>query len=253
MTKLIIKLTLPLWLLLAACGGGGGGGGSKSNSLVIVKTNTGTCIGAIISSTSILIPAHCIVNAKTIDIYHANGSYGAKQITYYYPKSYKAENIPFIDHWCEAGHGTFDVNDIAIIKVDANYTNAIGAKPLALNISESINPGEHLTVIGLNNNLDYESEKVNFRGFIGQKYLALNNPIENNVLKRGGEPLISKNSIIGIQSCTSVFSFTGPYWWSTFTDIRHNGNYEFIKSLASDVAEKSNFDLAIETGIIENN
>ena len=256
----LFTLILLLCLSLTACGGGGsdgdGGHGActelkiangetcESREIPVVllriKTRAGdsTCTGTIITRTSVLTAAHCLEGASQIEVVHRKGevyvSQGYYNAYYAYKSSYGLS--PY---------------DVAILKVSEGFTAAVGISSTPLDITDTIYGGTRLSVFGFG--LD-ERGQLNHQ-LPKAAYVTFNAIDEGHVITLGidgygrpgdsGGPLVYKHSIVGVLSGLSnaypAFNF--------FADIRNPENYNFIMSLASDVATKSTFDKEIDSDI----
>ncbi len=253
--KLLFKLLPIIFLVtLASCGGGDGDDGvgacselkiangesceSKENPVVALemynsKGGKYICSGSIITRTSVLTAAHCLVGYNTITISHRNASVDAKEG--FYHGSYRGGVTP---------------NDLAILKVPTEFTDAANFSPLPLNISQEVANGESLAIFGFgrneNDEIDLSYPKAAYVTFTG----IVNGMISTVGLSgfaRGGDsggPAVYNNALLGVLSGSIDELQTNFY-----VNLRETSNYNFIMTLASDIATKSTVDKAINDNL----
>lgn len=229
-------------LLFAACGGGGGSddsacgtlkvaGGQECSSLdnptvlLLLNNGEGACSGTIITRTSVITAAHCIVGVQSIDVLH---------------NAIESVQHAYFHNQYRGGVGPYD---LAIVKVSTEFTDAANFSPLPLNVYEDIPFGQVASIFGYG--LDpIGAPSIDFpkAGFVEVLGVEGNGMIRTGIVDSfglpgdSGGPLVLNNSLLGVLSGYSI-GRNPPV--NYFVNLRDTANMGFINEIASDVAVKS--------------
>ncbi len=253
--KLFFKITtIFLILTLASCGGDGSDDvgacsalkiasgetcESKENPVVLLEMykadgTSYVCSGSIITRTSVITAAHCLVGFNRIIVNHRNASMEAQEG--FYNGLYQKDVV-----------GPYD---IAILKVSTEFTDAANFSPLPLNFTQDVYAGETLTIFGFgkdeNDNISTDYPKAAYVTFAGMTDNMLT-AIGLSGFARGGDsggPIVYNKSLLGVLSGGNDELQTNFY-----ASIRESSNYNFIMAIAPDVATKSEIKEAIDNNV----
>jgi hypothetical protein len=235
MNRLAASLLLSLSALLSACGGGGSDSPSTSacdaakiiggetcsaetSPVVLLNIdNRAVCSSVIISSTSLLTAAHCVVGASAITAQHASASEQVIRAVYNgkYP-------------------GGVNQYDMAVLQVSTAFTQAAGVAPLPLSLSEGISDGDLVVISGYGANgdeeLDPSNPKAAYLYYKGEES-GLIVAEEDTGLGRPGDsggPLVYNGALLGI---FSGYLENDPI--NFFSSVRNPSNLALIRASAS--------------------